>query len=45
MTFPRGHRSDLMGLLLAHLGDEGLTGLPALVSDCVTASGTRAATS
>lgn len=35
MTFPRGHRLDLPALLLAHLGDDALTELQALVSGFV----------
>lgn len=35
MTFPRGHWLDRLELLLAHLGDEDLTELQALVSGFV----------
>lgn len=35
MTFPRGHWLYLSELLLAHLGDEALTGLQAPVSGFV----------
>lgn len=32
MTFPEGHRLDVLELLLAHLGDDTLTELRALLS-------------
>lgn len=32
MTSPRGHRLDVLELLLAHLGDDALPGLRALLS-------------
>lgn len=35
MTFPKGHWLDLPELLLAHLGDDALTELQALVSGFV----------
>lgn len=35
MTFPKGHWLDLLELLLAHLGDDALTELQALVSGFV----------
>lgn len=36
ITFPKGHWLDLLELLLAHLGDDALTELQALVSGFVS---------